>query len=59
MSAISSLAKFTSRDALPHWLSGAQSRLEYRLVVGVSCHTQSNCRYSDKALERALSASND
>jgi putative transposase len=26
-------AEFTSRDALPHWPSGAPSRLEFRLRV--------------------------
>ena len=39
----------TSRDALPHWPSGAPSRLECRLSLGVLRHTQTSCRYSDKA----------
>jgi transposase-like protein len=49
MSAISSPAEFTSRDALPHWPSGAPSRLKCRFVMGVSRHAQCTCRYSDKA----------
>jgi hypothetical protein len=49
MSSISSPAEVTSRDALPGWPSGGNSRLECRFVMGLSCHTQSTCRYSDKA----------
>jgi hypothetical protein len=49
-SAISSPAKFTSRDALPHWPSGAPSRRKCRLRVGVLRHAQTTCRYSDKAI---------
>jgi hypothetical protein len=55
-SAISSPAEFTSTDALPHWPSGALSRLECRFVVGVSRHAQSSCRYSDKALRASASS---
>src|SRR5271165_1590360 len=46
-SAISSPAKPTSRDALPHWPNGAPSRLECRLRVGVSRHALTTRRYSD------------
>ena len=52
-SAISSPAEFSSRDALPHWPSGAPSRRECRLRVGVLRHAQTTCRYSDKALPSA------
>ena len=41
-SAISSPAKSTSRDALPHSPSGAPSRLECRLRVGVLRHALTN-----------------
>ncbi len=37
-------------NALPHWPSGAPSRLECRLRVGVLRHALTTCRYSDKAL---------
>src|SRR5690349_8042519 len=48
-SAISSPAKSTRRDALPHWPSGAVSRLKRRLRVGVLRRAQTICHYSDKA----------
>jgi hypothetical protein len=38
VNAVSSLAEFTSRDALPHWPSGAPWR---RLAMGVSRHARS------------------
>ena len=41
--------EFTSRDALPHWPSGAPSRLKLRLRVAVLRHAQTTCSYSDKA----------
>ncbi len=41
-----------ARDALPHWPSGAPSRLECRLRVGVLRHALTTCRYSDKAAPR-------
>src|SRR5271166_1981493 len=47
--AISSPAELTRRDALPHWPSGAPSRLKCRLRVGVLRRAQTASRYSDKA----------
>ena len=36
-------------DALPHWPSGAPSRPDGGLSLGVLRHTQTSCSYSDKA----------
>jgi hypothetical protein len=49
-SAISSPAKSTSRDALPHWPNGAPSRPNGRLGLGVLRPTQTTGHYYDKAL---------
>src|SRR5208283_811881 len=53
-SAISSPAKFTSRDALRHWPSGAPSRPNGRVDLGVLRHAQATGRYYDKAVLRQM-----
>src|SRR5208337_2012779 len=53
-SAISSPARFTNKGAPPRWPSGAPSRPNRRLGLRVLRPTQTTCRCSDKALQRAV-----
>src|SRR5208283_2964472 len=50
---ISSPAKSTNRDAWMRWPNGALSRPNSRLGLGMLCHTQTTCRYSDNARRRS------
>jgi hypothetical protein len=44
--------KWTSRDALPHWPSGAPSRPNGRLGLGELRYALPTCRYSDETHSR-------
>src|SRR5271157_3859469 len=57
-SAISSLAKLTRNDEPARWPSGAPSRPNGRLGLGVLRHTQTTGRYSDRAQKVALTPVN-